>query len=258
MILRRLFGVPFIAEFVACSLGLVASLVPTAIYTSPFWGANTFVDRELFSNDAPGVIVTLIDAGSPLEAAGLRPHDRVITLNSKPVQFGNFREILAKVEPGEAITIEVQRGGKDVRLEYQGETPKLEAVVFYNWQFVSAPAFLVVLLLFMATQPLIPAPLWRAILVTLVGLGIVTVTTVIEATQWVPWTPVWRSRSIDGVPSPALHLTLAATVLLTGLALSVLGALGVRTVLRRGAHRQPRADASTAEAIGRAEVGQSP
>jgi hypothetical protein len=48
-------------------------LVPTVVYTYPFWGANTFVDRELFSNDAPGVIVTQIDAGSPVESAGDAP-----------------------------------------------------------------------------------------------------------------------------------------------------------------------------------------
>jgi hypothetical protein len=203
MILRRLLSQPCFAEIVACSLGLIASLIPGVVYTYPFWGANAYVDKELFSADPPGVIVRQIDAGSPVEAAGLRPHDRVISFNGKPVHFGSFREVLAEVEPGEPITIDVKRDGKDVRLEYRGETPKLEGVLFLNWQFVAAPAFLVLLLLLVATQPLMPAPLWRAILVTLVGLGIVTTTIVIEATHWLPWSWIWQSKSIDH-PFPPL------------------------------------------------------
>jgi hypothetical protein len=199
-----------------------------------------YVDKELFSNDAPGVIVTQIDSGSPLESAGMRPHDRVISFSGKPVPFSSFRELLAKIEPGEAITIDVKRGGKDVRLEYKGETPKLEGVLFFDWQFVSAPACLVLLLLLVATQPLMPAPLWRAIIVILVGLAIVTATMVIEATQSLPWSWVWESKPIDHSPSPALHFTLAVMVLLAGLALSLLGALAVRAFLLRRAH-QPTA-----------------
>ena len=233
MMLRRLISWPCVAEILLCALGFVASLVPALVYTYPFWGVRAYVSNEPFSNDTPGVIVTQIDADSPVESAGMRPHDRVISFNRKPVQFGNFREVLAKVEPGEPISIDVKRDGKDVRLEYVGETPKLEAVLFFDWQFVSAPAFLVLILLLVATQPLTPAPMWRPIIVTLVGLGIVAATTAIEATQRMPWSWVWQSKSIDRTPSPALHLTLGAIVSLTGLALSLLGALGIRAVLLR-------------------------
>jgi membrane-associated protease RseP (regulator of RpoE activity) len=238
MMLRRLFGRPCVAESVLCLLGLVASLIPALVYTYPFWGVRTYFDKELFSNDAPGVFVTEIDAGSPVESAGMRPHDHVTSFNSKPVQFGNFREALAKVEPGEPITIDVKRDGKHVRLEYEGETSKLEGVLFFDWQFVSAPAFLVLLLLRVATQPLMPAPLWRETVVTLVGLGIVIVTIVIEATQRMPWTSVWQSKSIA---PPALHLTLAAIVLMSGLVLSLLGAMGIRAFLICEAHRRAAA-----------------
>src|SRR5262249_40216996 len=113
MMLRRLFCGPCVAETVVCLLGFVASLVPALVYTYPFWGVRTYVDKEPFSNDAPGVIVAQIDAGSPVESAGMRPHDRVISFNSKPVQFGSFREVLAKVEAGEPITIDAKRDGKD-------------------------------------------------------------------------------------------------------------------------------------------------
>ena len=137
MILRRLFCGPCVAEIVISFLGLVASLVPSVVYTYPFWARKAYVDKELFSNDAPGLIVMQIDSGSPLALAGMRPHDRVISFNGKPVSFSSFRELLAKIEPGEAITIDVKRDGKDVRLEYKGETPKLEGVLFFDWQFVS-------------------------------------------------------------------------------------------------------------------------
>jgi len=175
----------------------------------------------------------------------MRPHDRVIRFNGMPVQFASFRESLIKVEPGEPITIDVKRDGKDVRLEYKGETPKLEGVLFFDWQLVSAPAFLVLLLLLVATQPLTPAPLWRAITVTLVGLAIVTVTIVIETTQGLSaWSIAWQSKPIDHIPPPALHFTLAAVVLLTSLALSLLGALEVRAFLLRGAHLPAKTNGS--------------
>jgi membrane-associated protease RseP (regulator of RpoE activity) len=235
MTLRRVLSGLCVAEIVVCSLGLVASVIPSLVYTYPFWGTKTYVDKELFSNDPPGVIVKQIDAGSPLESAGMHPNDRVLAFNGEPVQFGTFREVLAKVEPGEAITIDVKRDGKDVRLEYAGETPKLEGMLFFDWQFASAPSFLVLLLLLVATQPLMPPPLWRAIIVTLAGLAIVTVTIVIEATQRVPWSWVWQSKPIDHWPSGTLHITLALTVLLTSLALSLLGAMGIRAFLLRRA-----------------------
>jgi hypothetical protein len=241
MILRRLPCGPCVAEIVVCSLGLLASLIPAIVYTDPFWGLKTYVDRELFSNDAQGVIVIECDNNSPVQSAGLRPHDRVISFNGKPVQFSSFRNVLAQVKPGEAIEIGVKRDGKEIRLEYKGETPKLEGVLFFDWQFVSAPAFLVLLLLLIATQPLMPAPLWRAIIVVLIGLTIMIATIVIEATRRIPWSWVWESKPIDHSPPQPLHFTLAAAVLLMGLALSFLGALRVRACLIRRA-QPPAAD----------------
>ena len=184
------------------------------------------------------MIVGQIDDGSPVASAGILPHDRVIQFNNKPTQFANFRKTLAAVEPGELITIDVKRDGKAVRLEYKGEAPRLEGVLFFDWQFASAPAFLILLLLLVATQPLQPAPLWRTIIVTIAGLGILIVTIAIEVTQRNPWSWVWQSKSIDRIPSPALHLTLAAVVSLSGLALSFLGAFGIRAFIRGEANRR--------------------
>ncbi len=52
------------------------------------------------------------------------------------------------------MTLEVKRGGQAQRLVTKGEIPRLEAVLFLDWQFVSAPVFLVLLLTLVATQPL--------------------------------------------------------------------------------------------------------
>ncbi len=200
MILRRLSCGLASAEIIFSFLGLGASLIPSVVDTDPFWGVSRMSIRNLSSNDASGVIVVQVDPRSPLESAGMQPHDRVIKFNGKPVEFRSFQELLGRIEPGEAITIDVKRDGKDVRLHYKGEARKLEGILFFDWQFIAAPAFLVLLQLLVATQPLMPAPLWRAIVVILVGLTIVTATIVIEATQWLPWTWVWKSQPIDYSP----------------------------------------------------------
>ncbi len=159
----RLFKRPCLAETLVCLLGLVASIVPALVYTYPFWGVSAFIDKEPFSDEAPGVIVGQIDDESPVASAGILPHDRVIQFNNKPLQFANFRKTLAAVEPGELISIDVKREGKAVRLEYKGEAPRLEGVLFFDWQFwLRRPLFSFCSSLLVATaQPLQPAPLWR-------------------------------------------------------------------------------------------------
>jgi hypothetical protein len=215
-----------------CIVGLSVSLVPAIVYTDPFWGVRGFVDKELFApGDSPGVLVTQIDSGSPAASAGLRERDRVLTVNGVQVEFGTFRQLLDEIQPGEPVTLNVKRSGQDLRVVAKGETPTREAVLFLDWQFVYAPAFLVILLILVATQPLKPPPLWRAILVTLGGLVVMTMTVILEVTQLVQWTAAWRSKSISHGFSPVLHYPLTAAALLSGLALSFLGALAVRAFL---------------------------
>lgn len=226
--LLRLWG----STILVCTVGFAASLVPATVYTDPFWGVGEFWDKEVFaSGDSPGVFITKIDSGSPAASAGLRERDRVLTVNGVRVEFATFRQLLDGIQPGEPVTLEVNRSGQALRLVTKGEIPKLEAVLLLDWQFVSAPVFLVLLLILVATQPLKPPPLWRAILVTLGGLVVITVTVIVEVTQWLPWTGVWRSKSISHGFSPALHYPLTVAALLSGLALSILGSLAVRAVL---------------------------
>ena len=60
-------------------------------------------------------------------------------------------------------------------------------MLYLDWQIISAPVFLLLLLLLIATQPLKP-PLWRSIVVVVAGLVVLTVTVAIECTRYGPWT----------------------------------------------------------------------
>ena len=222
------------SQILVCLIGFSASLVPAIVYTDPFWGVDGFMDKELFAlQDSAGVIVTQVAPGSPAASAGLRNGDRIVTVNRKQAEFGTFRQLLLNIQPGEPVTLDVKRSGQELRLAWKGQVPTLESVLFLDWQFVSVPVFLVLLLVLVATQPLDPPPLWRGILVLLGGLAVVTVLVVVELRQFVPWTALWQSKPISHGPAPTFHYLLAVGVLLTGLALAILGALAVRVVLMR-------------------------
>ena len=126
----------FAVMVLVCAVGLVASVVPSIVYTDTFYGVNSFVDKELFASaDSSGVIITAIDAGSPASAAGLRVRDRVLSVNGVATDFGNLLERLATVRAGDPVTIDVQRGVEKLRLVSKGAMPKFEAVLFLDWQF---------------------------------------------------------------------------------------------------------------------------
>jgi hypothetical protein len=223
-----------LGEIAICIIGLAASLIPFPVYTDPFWGVRTFADQEMFATTSkPGVIVLAVDSGSPVAAAGIQRGDRVISVNGKPVGMETFRQMLETIQVGQPVTIACLRDEKDLHLEYQGEARELEGVLFLDWQFAAAPIFLVFTILLIATQPIEPAPLWRAILATLCGLTVLAVTVIVEATQRIPWTWVWQSKPISHAPSPNLHYAAAAIATVAGLALAFLGAFDVRAVLIR-------------------------
>ena len=221
-----------VPEIFLSAVGLAASLVPSTIYSDPFWGIEGFVDRDVFEETgAPGVRLIRIASGSPAAAAGLMDGDRILLVKDRPVTFHNFGRLLDEIRSGESVTFNVRRNDKDLRLVQTGEKPALSAVSIFDWQFVSAPLFLVLLLLLIATQPLDPVPLWRAIIVTLGGLSVVASTFIMELTHFVPWTIVWQTGSVSNPPSNALHYSLAATTSATGLLLAVFGAVSIRSSL---------------------------
>jgi hypothetical protein len=225
-----------------CLIGFTTSLVPLLVLTEPFWGVDGFLDRGLFeSGEVQGVLLSGIAHESTASKAGLQDHDRVIAVNGHLVTIANFRQLLHNVKVGEHVTLKVIRKEKELKIECEGERPELEAVHYLDCQFVSAPTFLIVLLLLIATQPLDP-PLWRAIVVIVAGLTVLAVTAWLECTQFAPWTPIWRAGSTSHSPSRHMHYSLAIIMMLAGLALAFLGAFAVRADLIRRA-QEPRMNA---------------
>jgi hypothetical protein len=220
-----------------CLVGLVTSLIPAIAYRDPFWGVTSFADKQPFeAGNLPGAVILSIEAGSPAALAELKAGDRIAKVNGKEVDFATFREVLSDLQTGQPITLDGWRNQEELHLQFTGEPRSLEGLLFLDWQFVAAPVLLVLLLIMIATQPL-DSPLWRAILVMLCGLIVVASMIVVETTQKArPWTAVWQLQSISNGHSPVLHYTLAALALLTGLALSFLGAFSIRaTLIRRTA-----------------------
>jgi hypothetical protein len=242
---KKLFSWRWVLPIVVCLVGLSASVIPSFVYTDPIWGVSAFSDKELFgTEDLPGIVVLRIDPGSPVASAGVQKGDRILKVNAKQPVMATFRRQLENILAGETLALDVRRKGQEMRLTYQGEVPTLEGVLFLDWQFVAAPIFLVLLLVLIVTQPLEPPPWWRAILVLLGGLAVLIVITVIELTQFIPWSIIWQSKAVSHGPPNGLHYLLVVLALLAGLALGILGAMEVRAVFMRKAH--PEANAGNA------------
>jgi S1-C subfamily serine protease len=106
-----------IAEILVSVVGLVASFVPSFVYTDPFWGVSAFADKGFFeTNHSAGVLILGVNAGSPAAAVGLQESDRLITLNGKSVDVGNLRRDMESIHVDQDIVIQVKRGDSDLRL----------------------------------------------------------------------------------------------------------------------------------------------
>lgn len=227
-------------EILVCVVGFAASVVPEFSYSDTFWGLQTFSDTTPFALlDAPGVFVVHVNPDSPVAAAGLKDGDNLVALNGKPVEFATLQEDLHDIQPGETVTLDVKRKGEDKQLVTRAPAPSLEGVLVLDCQFVSAPVFLVLFLLLVATRSLEPPPLWRAIVVTLGGLAVSVVAVVFEMTHVVPWTILRHWLAVTNGPPPLLHYSLFGVVSLAGLALAVLGVIAIRARLERGANQAP-------------------
>lgn len=83
-------------------------LLPVVCWVGILWNG---VDRM----DA---VVGMVEVGSPAEVAGVRPGDRVVSVDGRPVTF--FDEVLEPIgerRPGGALALEVERAGETLRLD---------------------------------------------------------------------------------------------------------------------------------------------
>jgi membrane-associated protease RseP (regulator of RpoE activity) len=74
-----------------------------------------------------GVLVTSVDEGSPAARAGVKAGDVILKLAGKAVRDGrDLRRALGEADPGEEITLTVQRDGKplDLTVRLEGEKPR--------------------------------------------------------------------------------------------------------------------------------------
>lgn len=95
---------------------------PPTVRVSPStgWvGINVRVTEK--TGEAPLVVVTDVWPGSPAEKAGLRPGDRVLRVNGVQISPWQFRSLSQRLQPGDPMTLVVERDGEPVDLTVVAE-----------------------------------------------------------------------------------------------------------------------------------------
>lgn len=75
-----------------------------------------------------GALITSVTAGSPADQAGIQVEDVVVEFNGKPVRGEvDFRDLVARTEPGAVVPVKVVRNGREQTLRVKvGEAPDSE------------------------------------------------------------------------------------------------------------------------------------
>ena len=93
-------------------LELAAKIDP---YQNPFLG---ILPRRESTDDKPGVVVRYVYPGSGAEKAGIAVNDRLVTMQDKPItDVASVHNLLAAFEPGQKVTLGIQRGDKSQTVE---------------------------------------------------------------------------------------------------------------------------------------------
>jgi serine protease Do len=102
---------------------VMRSLIETGTVSRGFLGVQgdtvTTDMAELLHlpKDATGLIVTVAEAGSPADRAGLKRGDVILAVNGKPIHdFDELRLTIAQLSPGTKITLSTARDGKPMVL----------------------------------------------------------------------------------------------------------------------------------------------
>jgi hypothetical protein len=158
-------------QIIACSIGLLAGLVPGVSWTGMFTGMDYMSGGFIVAADDQRVRVTRVEDGSPAARAGFRAGD-IIQI---PASIGDVRAALDAVQNGEKRSFTVKRGEAELMIEAARSKPELAAIWYpHAWYPIAGALFLCIGILVFATSPLVPAPLWRSIPLIVIGLGIAT------------------------------------------------------------------------------------
>jgi hypothetical protein len=156
-------------QLFACVLGILAGFVPGISFTGLFTGMDFMSGGFAVAADDRRVLVTRVEYGSPADRAGFRAGDIIQT----PEGFEAVGAAVEAVQRGEKQAFTVKRGDTELVIEAARATPELAAIWYAHLCYPIAGAlFLCIGVLVFAITSLTPAPLWRAIPVTVAGLGI--------------------------------------------------------------------------------------
>jgi hypothetical protein len=88
---------------------------PRIVAPAAAWGFE-LADKDA-DDEAPGVTVKRVVAGSPAAAAGLKPGDRLLTLDGRWTDsVGDTYTAASFVKPGQSAPLIVKRGEKEIKL----------------------------------------------------------------------------------------------------------------------------------------------
>jgi hypothetical protein len=211
-------------------VGALAGLVPVVEQTPTFWGLEEFGS---IGHGPPWI--GRVAADSPAGRAGFRPDDRAVAADGAPMTFERLSNLGRQLKPGEAVRIRVKRAERETDVLARGERPQLGAVYYPTaWHPALGGVCLALGLLVFATQPLRPPPLWRAALVTVVGLATAAgffVTATAAENPFLNWVLWYRHRSGGAVWQFGQGWVGLGACLVLALA----GAWEVRGIIRRRA-----------------------
>jgi len=93
-----------------------ASLSPSVFLGVAIVSVDKVIAEQLGINDEHGVLVNSVISGSPAEKAGLQRGDVIAVINSSATKdIETFKEVMAALEPGDAVRITYIRDGKKSR-----------------------------------------------------------------------------------------------------------------------------------------------
>ncbi|MBN1658846.1 MAG: PDZ domain-containing protein [Anaerolineae bacterium] len=99
-------------------------------------------ERELMPRfDLEGAMVLEVVAGTPAQEAGLRAGDLIVALDRTPINaLHDLADVLAQYEPGDRVTLGVQRGGETMTLRLVlGEHPTQRGRPYLGIRYQMSP-----------------------------------------------------------------------------------------------------------------------